>query len=457
MLSLTWLLLLAFGLRLSAALGISWFALRTNGSTLWLDDEAAYHYASVAVATSGLFTPLPEQLRHLGGNGYLGLTSLVYAAFGPYPILLRGINALLGTCAVWLVYLVAQRAFGRRAARCATLLAACYPPLILWSATLLRESLVMVAVLSVWLGLQAWQGRERWLGSVQIFFSFWLLGSLRFYVLVAAVLAVLAGHLVPRVRRRYREAALPSLALLAVVLGTVWVRGDLVDRLARDWTYKQSIVRLEAFRSLYPPGQPESQRFGRGAVVAWVDGASTNVGVIWEHWGATAELVALQDGTRQVIERSRLTPVAEYRFSLAYPTISALPNAVAIVTGTGVMPEDGWPRFAWIVDSLVWSMLLVASLAGLATRRLRFSAAAYPLLVALATASVLMLIPSAPANAARHKASQTVPGLLVLVSALLVGDAFRLTSRDERTMPTVPSTSPASASTALASRNPSGR
>jgi len=75
----------------------------------------------------------------------------------------RVLNALLGVAVVALVFLIAQRLWGRRTAVVAGVLAAIFPPLVTFAATLLSESLFIALVLAAVLATLEYR-RSRHLG-----------------------------------------------------------------------------------------------------------------------------------------------------------------------------------------------------------------------------------------------------------------------------------------------------
>src|SRR5438270_4433498 len=73
---------LALGIRIGASLVIYFIARRTHGEGLWLNDEASFWLATESLLPNPFDKALPLGLDHLGGDGYLGLTTLVAMLFG---------------------------------------------------------------------------------------------------------------------------------------------------------------------------------------------------------------------------------------------------------------------------------------------------------------------------------------------------------------------------------------
>jgi hypothetical protein len=74
----------------------------------------------------------------------------------------------------------------------------------------------------------------------------------------------------------------------------------------------------------------------------------------------------------------------------------------------------------WIPAALAWDGLFVLGLLGLIRSRLPVRDWLFPLCVIGGTLAALIAIPGDPGNAERHRATQTVPLLLVLATGLVV-------------------------------------
>jgi len=119
-----WLYSFAFVLRIVAMLFLSFLF---QG-----DDEIIYHHAALR-HTHGLWS-------WKAGSGYYHLNELVYAAFGPNPLLPKTLNVLLGSLLPFLAYDVALQTFhDRRVAWRSWWWTAVLPPTVLYSAFNLKE------------------------------------------------------------------------------------------------------------------------------------------------------------------------------------------------------------------------------------------------------------------------------------------------------------------------------
>jgi len=141
----------ALAVRLAATFVVSTIADQAHVTKVWLNDEASFFLATQALDANPLGSQLPPGLDHLGGDGYLGVTTWLSVIGGGVADAntFRVVNSALGALGVVLAMLMARRIFGMRAALLAGLALAVWPTLVLWSATMLRDTLggfvVMVA------------------------------------------------------------------------------------------------------------------------------------------------------------------------------------------------------------------------------------------------------------------------------------------------------------------------
>src|SRR5919202_2823164 len=68
---------LALAVRLAAIVVIFLIARQAHDEGVWLNDEASFFLATESLMPNPLDRALPLGLGHLGGDGYLGLTSIV--------------------------------------------------------------------------------------------------------------------------------------------------------------------------------------------------------------------------------------------------------------------------------------------------------------------------------------------------------------------------------------------
>ncbi|HYW88628.1 MAG TPA: hypothetical protein VFB50_12710, partial [Chloroflexota bacterium] len=123
-------------------------------------------------------------------------------------------------------------------------------------------------------------------------------------------------------------------------------------------------------------------------------------------------------------------------------------NLVSLVTGFDPLNDRGTPL--WVLDALAWDILLVAALLGVRRAGLARRNVLFPACVVVGTVLALIAIPGAPGNADRHRATHTLPLLLVLASGLLstlpIGSAAFPSPLNKASSKPASATTPASSS-----------
>ncbi|MBV9579945.1 MAG: hypothetical protein JO057_15250, partial [Chloroflexi bacterium] len=129
---------LALAVRLLATVVVSVIAQRVHITAVWLNDEASFFLATQSLLPNPLDKALPQGLEHLGGDGYLGLITVLSILGGGIADAntFRVINSAFGAIVVVVSVLMARRLFGGRAALITGLVLAVWPTLVLWSATM---------------------------------------------------------------------------------------------------------------------------------------------------------------------------------------------------------------------------------------------------------------------------------------------------------------------------------
>jgi hypothetical protein len=421
----------ALAIRLGATCVLSFVAGQTHGTKVWLADEASFFLATEALVADPLGRALPIGLVHLGGDGYLGLTTWL-SVLGAGVVdanVFRVINSALGAIVVVLSMLVARRLFGARAGLVTGLLLAVWPSLVLWSATLLRDTLGGFAVVTVWwtLGRARDDGWVRTVGTIALALVIAL--SLRPYLggaMIAGVLVWAVFSYAPHVPGRY--LALSGAGAGLVLIGLVVAFNRQVDDAARELLYRQTVTRMETLGRLYSDQSPPiaNQAITPGLAVGLTDQNSGWVlgGVVQDLPAADEARVAFTDETVRVVPTDQLEPLR----STTYPPLElvawVLPNLWSYLAGVSSISDPSSPL--WIVSALIWDALLVLAALGVVQRRLPAREWLFALCVVAGTVLALVTVPGAPGNADRHRATQTVPLLLVLASGLLVDwDPFR--------------------------------
>lgn len=443
----------ALAARVLAVIAVYYVAIRTHGEGTWLNDEASYFLSTEALFPNPFVHALPGGLDHLNGNAYLGLTTTLSSIFGSVDsTVFRMANAVQGAIVAVLTMLIARRLFGPRAALLAGLVVALWPDLLLWSATMLRDTLGSVAVVVTWWTL----GRARRVWSLRtwcvVVLALLLTLNLRAYLAGTMLIGVVAWAAYPYVRRLPARGALLASGGIAVVLIVVGIsQARRLDFLEHELLYRQTTTRMEMLGELYTgiPVLDPNAEFRPGSAVATVD-----AGTGWLHPGLVREpaadgqlIVDFTDGSTrevspndlQLLQSTRIPPLQLFEW--------VGPNLFGFLTG--IDPVDSTPNFIWIPASVVFDLLLLIALIGVVRTRPPLRDVLFPLCVVGGTLIVLLGVPGAPGNADRHRSTQAVP-LLVVFAAGLVASEWR---RSSPLAVSGASSSPASAETPAISRS----
>ena len=414
---------LALGVRLAAVVVIFLIARQTHGEGVWLNDEASFFLATESLMPDPLHRALPVGLDHLGGNGYLGLSTALSLLGGGIvdTNTLRVVNAALGAAVVVLSARVARRLFGPRAAMTAGVALAVWPTLVLWSATMLRDTFGSFALLAVWWTL----GRARELGWMRVVgtltLSLVILLSLRPYLggaLAVGVLAWAAYPLLRRLSRRSLSLLAAGASLLAIVVLASQARR--IDFAAHELFYRQTVTRMETLGLLYTDEPPATENLPMkpGTTVAIADSRTGWVlgGVVQDFEAPDVVRVAFTDQSIRHLPTADLVPIQSAKIPPLQLVASVLPGLGSYLAGTSVSNDSASP--AWIVLALAADVLIGLAVAAGLRVRLSPREWLFPLCIVGGTMLALVAVPGAPGNAERHRATQTVPLLLVLATGL---------------------------------------
>ena len=133
--------------------------------------------------------------------GYFALAGALYGTFGEYPFVPVLVNCVVGGLCAYPAYLLAARVSGRRAGRGAALLVTFFPSLVLWSALLIRDGCVLFVLLWAACLAQSLLLRFRIRTVVWLVLCLAALATLRSYLLMLMVAAIVISLLVAAVRK----------------------------------------------------------------------------------------------------------------------------------------------------------------------------------------------------------------------------------------------------------------
>ncbi len=448
---------LALGARFVAALVITIIAHQSHWTDVWLSDEASFFLATESLLPDPLGSALPQGLEHLGGDGYLGLTTVVAMAGRVADAhTFRVINAALGTCVVLLSVLTARRMFGPRAGLITGLGLAVWPTLILWSATMLRDTLGGFAVVMAWWTL----GRARELGWLRtvgaLALTLVIAGSLRAYLAGAMVAGVGCWAAYPYLRQlRPRMLALLGAAVIVAGITVGVAREKEIDFAMHALLYRQTVTRVESLGRLYsdqPPSTVDLPMKPGTAVGLVQPGTGWILGGVLQGFDTPdVARVAFADESVRAVPFSELIPLESTKIPPLQLVAWFVPNLYTYLVGISPTSEPSNP--AWIAIGLAWDALLVLAVMGCVRARLSPREWLFPLCVVVFTVLALIAVPGAPGNADRHRATQTLPLLLVLASGLISASAVsrRTAGLAVSTSSTRPPSEPAASSSRIRS------
>ncbi|MBV8714151.1 MAG: hypothetical protein JOZ65_03695 [Chloroflexi bacterium] len=414
----------ALAVRLLATFVVSTIADQAHVTKVWLNDEASFFLATQALLGDPLGSSLPPGLDHLGGDGYLGVTTWLSVLGGGVADAntFRVINAALGSLVVVLSMLGARRLFGARAGLLTGVALSLWPSLVLWSATMLRDTLGGFTVVVVWwtLGRARELGWFRTLGTIGLGLVISI--SLRPYLGGAILGGVALWAAYPHLRRaRVRYLATAAAAIVLAGAATAVAFSRQLDYAAHELVYRQTVTRIETLGRLYTDDRPQgyNQPIRPGVAVGLTDPDTGWVlgGVVQDLPNQAQARVAFTDESIRVVPVDQLLPLQ----STSLPPLELFawvgPNLLSYLGGLSQTSDPTSP--VWIAIALVWDALLVLAVTVAVRRRLPASEWLFPLCIVAGTALALLTVPGAPGNADRHRATQTVPLLLVFASPLL--------------------------------------
>jgi hypothetical protein len=239
-----WMLILAgIAVRVAVAVGMR----MTQANEAIAPDEDTFHRnAQWFAAWLNDEVPQPFAYKWVGSTqvGYFALVGSMYAAFGEYPVLPILVNCVVGGLCAYPAYILASRLAGRTAGRAGACLVTFFPSLVLWSALLVRDALVLFLLLWIVCLAQSLLARFRLRPALRLVGCLLLVATLRTYLLPLMGAALLVALLVASVRRpgtALATALVCGLAVVAVVkssgLGTDYLSDASLQSLADQRRY----------------------------------------------------------------------------------------------------------------------------------------------------------------------------------------------------------------------------
>jgi hypothetical protein len=123
------------------------------------------------------------------------------------------------------------------------------------------------------------------------------------------------------------------------------------------------------------------------------------------------------DGSEQQLRIADLTLLQSAPLSPLQIVFNVGPGLVSFLSGTSGAGDPG--GMGWTADALAWDILFVVAIAGGIRARVPVRDWIIPACIVLGTAAALIAVSGAPGNDDRHRASQTIPFLLVFATGWL--------------------------------------
>lgn len=188
--------------------------------------------------------PQPWQIQNTAELGYFYWNAFLFMIFGNAPVAPRIWNAFVGTASAILAYRMAGELAGKLAARYALLLSMFFPSLVLWSSLNLRDPVVLLVTLALFLAVLRLRKKPSAVPLFAVVLFLGLLVLFRDYMAVMAVFGLVGASLVGRGRGLPMNilvgALLLGLAILAYRqfgLGSQWVESASFEAIAQQREY----------------------------------------------------------------------------------------------------------------------------------------------------------------------------------------------------------------------------
>jgi hypothetical protein len=237
--------------------------------------------------------------------------------------------------------------------------------------------------------------------------------------MAAGIAACAAWPYLVRVRTRY--VVIASCAAGVAAAGMIVAFSRQLDYAAHELLYRQTVTRIETLGKLYSDDrQPYlNQPIRPGAAVGLTDPRTGWVlgGIVQDLPQPDQVRVAFTDESIRVVPIGDLLPLQSTKIPPLELVAWVAPNLWSYVVGVSLTSDASSP--VWIAIALVWDALVLLAVICVVRHRLAAREWLFPLCVIAGTVLALTTVPGAPGNADRHRATQTVPLLLVLASGLL--------------------------------------
>ena len=148
---LTKLFTAAFLLRVGAVFGVYFFLISAGGDGYVIDDDRSYNRTALEIAAA-LEERRPAFKQYGSGFvniAYFNLNGFLYHYLNFDTLTMRILNSFFGAIAVLLVFKIMLQLFDSRTAKIAAILVAFIPNMIFWSASQVKDPLIILCTMSI--------------------------------------------------------------------------------------------------------------------------------------------------------------------------------------------------------------------------------------------------------------------------------------------------------------------
>lgn len=217
--------LLAIVIRLAFMAAVQPWDAEVVDRAILVTDATGYHRLAVGIADSWDY----ETFGAFRTPGYPTFMAMLYALFGAKPWVVLIAQVLLNTCAVVLLYVWADLVVGRKVALVSAFLYAIEPHVVLYTATLISDTLFAFCLLAALLLLTYGHRTAR---ASYVFLCGAMLGVAalikpvgQFFPLVAVVIALL----LPKVRPSFRWRSAFAVAFAFLLVVSPWIQRNYLE------------------------------------------------------------------------------------------------------------------------------------------------------------------------------------------------------------------------------------
>jgi len=191
---------------------------------------------------------MPWQIQNTAEVGYFYWNAFLFWVFGFVPLAPKLVNAFVGTASALLCYRLAGELAGRDTARTAAVLTMFFPSLVLWSTLNLRDPIVLLVTISLFLSVVRLRARPSGLSFFAVVLALAMLVLFRDYVAAMALFGLVGSSVISKGR------GLPLNLLFGVILFGLAVLAYQQFGLGAKWVESASFEAISQQRQFLATG-----------------------------------------------------------------------------------------------------------------------------------------------------------------------------------------------------------